>query len=197
MKKSWAGKALKRPVCGRILTGITVFILCTVLWNQCFEMNRWFYVDWMKYQDAKRTAEQIAFELEENFDTSKPVVFTGYYLVPKSIISEAYVAYNTEIYFKMRRLTDLLDKDLLDKFNRGEYGVWVAQTPALSVLDWGIAAFDSTEEMVKFFAMHGLEIVPNMDMELHAKMNVLTTDYPHFPEEGSIVDMGDCIVVHF
>ena len=36
----------------------------------------------------------------------------------------------------MHRLTDFVDEHLLEKFYR-EYGVWVAQTPSLSVLDWG------------------------------------------------------------
>ena len=189
-----------RPACkglpGRCVTGVAVFVLSVVLWNQCFDMNRWFYVDWLKYQDAVRVAEQIATELEKNYDTSKPVVFAGTYAVPEGIIEDAYVPYGSETYFKMRRMTDKIDENLLDKFNR-DYGVWVAQTPALSVIDWAIAAFDSTGEMVKFFAMHGYDLTLCTDMELRDEMNERMADYPHFPEEGSIVDMGDYIVVHF
>ena len=44
-----------------------------------------------------------------------------------------------------------MDPDLLDKYNRGSRGVWVAQTPALSVIDWGRYAFDSDAELVKIF----------------------------------------------
>lgn len=180
-----------------IVSGIAIFCMSVILWNQCYDMNRWFYVDWLKYEDAKETMEQIAYELESKYDVAKPIIFTGFHQAPASIIEDAFVPYTSEEYYKIKRLTDLLDEDLLDKFNRGNYGVWVAQTPALSVLDWGIAAFNSSEQMVKFFAMHGYNIVPNTDTELYEKALLHSIDFPNFPKEGSVVDMGNYIIVHF
>lgn len=193
----WGVNGLKnvrgRKYAGRILA----FVLCVVLWNQCADMNKWFYVDWLKYQDAVNVAERIALELEKNHDTSKPVVFTGTYRVNRNIIQDAYVSYGTDTFYRMKRLTDLVDEHLLEKFYRGEYGVWVAQTPALSVLDWGINAFESDEELVRFFAMHGYSITGNRDQELFQKAMEESAEFPHFPAEGSIADMGDYIIVHF
>jgi len=64
------------------------------------------------------------------------------------------VSYSSPVYYKMKRLADLVDPDLLDKYNRGSRGVWVAQTPALSVIDWGRYAFDSDAVVgSKFFEM--------------------------------------------
>lgn len=172
------------------------FGLCVILWNQCADTNYWFYVDWMKYEDARETADNIAYELEKSFDTSKPVYFAGVHSVPKSIISKAYVDYGSETYFKMLNLTSILDPHLLEKFNR-DYGVWVAQTPALSVLDWGRQAFDNNEEIIRFFSMHGHELVPYYKVETYADIEEEAADMPHFPAEGSIVDKGDYILVHF
>ena len=93
--------------------------------------------------------------------------------------------------------SEKLIEHLLEKFYRGEYGVWVAQTPALSVLDWGINAFESDEELVRFFAMHGYSITGNRDQELFQKAMEESAEFPHFPAEGSIADMGDYIIVHF
>lgn len=180
----------------RIVNGFVCVALLVILWNQCSDMNHWFYVDDMKYRDAVNTADQIAHELEKNFDISKPVIFTGTYSIPKSIIRDAYVDFNTEIYFKMKRITDLIDKDLLDKFNR-EYGVWIAQTPSLSVLEWGRNAFGNDEELIRFFAMHGHQLRPLSDEELYAPAEEYSLTLPSFPEEGAIVDMGDYIIVHF
>lgn len=180
----------------KVVNGCISIALTVILWNQCTDMNHWFYVDDMKYQDAKNTMNQIAYELEKNFDTSKPVVFTGTYRIPKSIIQDAYVEYNTETYYKMKRLADLVDHDLLDKFNR-EYGVWVAQTPSLSVLDWGRYAFDNDEELIRFFSMHGHELQPLLDESLYAPAEEYSLPIPSFPAEGSIVDMGEYIIVHF
>lgn len=179
-------------VCVRALAAA---VLSIVLWNQCTDMNRWFYVDYLKYEEAKNVAAQIAYELESHFDTSKPVIFTGNYEIPRSIIQDAYVEYNSETFYKMYRITSMVDEHLLEKFNRS-YGVWVAQTPALSVIDWGRYAFGDDSELTHFFAMHGHEIKPLLNTE-YAQEESASLALPHFPEEGSIVDRGEYIVVHF
>lgn len=180
----------------RVCRGIAVFALCAVLWNQCYNMNKWFYVDWLKYEAALDTMEQVAFELERNFDTSKPVVFTGNYEIPRDIIADAYVWYGTDTFFKFKRWTDPVDEHLLDKFYR-DYGIWIAQTPSLSVIEWGRYAFGDDSELIRFFAMHGYELKPYTAAENYEALEVFSLDLPEFPREGSIVDVGDCIVVHF
>ena len=181
----------------RAVRGIVSALLCVVLWNQCTDMNKWFYVDVQKYEAAKDYVGQIAYELEKHFDTDKPVVFTGSYEVPESIIGDAYVPIGSETFFKMKRITDMVDEHLLEKFYR-TYGVWVAQTPALSVIEWGRNAFDTDEELVRFFAMHGYELVPMQEEAVYAEAELYSyeMDLPEFPGEGSIVDMGDYIIVH-
>ena len=188
------GKLFSRApkLCG----GLAGFAGIVVLWNQCFDLNRWFYVDWLKYESAVELAGRIADKLEQNYDISKPVVFTGTYQAPRGIIGDAYVGYGTEVYHKMKRWTDMVDEHLLDKFYR-EYGVWVAQTPALSVVDWGINAFGTDEELVRFFAMHGYSIRANTDSERFEAALLYSMDFPGFPQEGAIVDMGEYIIVHF
>lgn len=188
--------AAVRGMLARAAGGAAFVALCAVLWNQCFDMNRWFYVDWMKYEAAKDTVGRIAQELEKSFDTSKPVVFTGKYEVPRAIIADAYVPYGTEVFFKLKRWTDPVDEHLLEKFYRS-YGVWVAQTPELSVIEWGRNAFGDDSELVRFFAMHGYELKPCLETERYSELEVYSLELPCFPETGSIVDIGDCIVVHF
>ena len=181
---------------GHFLERAIVFVLCVILWNQCTDMNKWFYVDDLKYEDAMNTMNHIAYDLEKNFDCSKPIVFTGTYKIPKSIIKDAYVEYGSETYHLMHRLTDFVDEHLLEKFYR-EYGVWVAQTPSLSVLDWGRYAFDNDEELIRFFSMHGHSFQPLLNTELYAPAEEYSLTLPSYPQEGSIVDMGEYIIVHF
>lgn len=179
---------------GKIMTIVSAFLLSVVLWNQCYEMNKWFYVDWLKYESAVNLAGQISLTLEKDFDLSKPVVFIGNYTPPKSIIKDAYVEYGTETFFKMKRLTDPVDEHLLEKFYR-EYGVWVAQTPALSVYEWGVNAFGTDEELARFFAMHGLYVTPNTNPEYFEKASEYFLNMPAFPKEGYIEDRGEYIIV--
>lgn len=57
-----------------------------------------------------KTVDQIAMDLERDFDTSKPVIFTGNYDIPYSIVQDAYVSYSSPVYYKMKRLADLVDR---------------------------------------------------------------------------------------
>lgn len=194
--KAWRKESAAKGAFSRAAGGAVFLVLCTVLWNQCFDMNRWFYVDWMKYQAAVETVGQIAMELEKGFDTSKPVIFTGKYEVPREIIADAYVSYGSETFYKLKRWTDPLDEHLLEKFYRS-YGVWVAQTPELSVIEWGRNAFGDDSELARFFAMHGHELTPYTESENYHEIEVYSLGLPGFPREGSIVDRGDYIIVHF
>ena len=191
-----AEKATGRKIAGGVRV-LAVLVLCVITWNQCMDMTRWFYIDKKKYDVAVNTVDQIAMDLERDFDTSKPVVFTGNYEIPYSIIQDAYVSYGSTTYIKMKRLADRIDPDLLDKYNRGSKGVWVAQTPALSVIDWGRYAFDSDAELVKFFEMHGHRLVALEDISLYAEAEEESLNLPEYPQDGYIVDKGDYIIVHF
>lgn len=189
-------KSQNSRIC-RGVRGIAILVLAVIVWNQCMDMTKWFYIDKQKYDAAVQTVDQIALDLERDFDTSKPVIFTGNYEIPYSIVKDAYVSYGDSKYYKMKRLTDLIDLDLLDKYNRGSKGVWVAQTPALSVIDWGRYAFDSDAELVKFFAMHGHSLVAEEDISMYAEAEEESKNLPEYPQDGYIVDKGEYIIVHF
>lgn len=194
------GNEQERKWCKKLRVGargLTILILMVLVWNQCLDMTRWFYIDEKKYEAAVKTVDQIALDLERSFDTSKPVIFTGNYEIPYSIIQDAYVSYSSPVYYKMKRLADLIDPNLLDKYNRGNKGVWVAQTPSLSVIDWGRYAFDSDTELVKFFAMQGYTLKAQEDVSLYEGAEKESLELPHYPQEGYIVDKGDYIIVHF
>ena len=188
----WKKYQKKWAVCCK---AAVVVILSCILWNQCADMNRWFYVDYQKYEAAKETMYKVAYELEKHFDTSKPIVFTGTYEIPSAIIQDAYVSYSDPAYGWMINMTHWLDEHLLEKFYRSQ-GVWVAQQPSLSVIDWGRNAFDTNQELFKFFEMHGitLRMLEGADYE---QLELDSYSLPEFPKAGSIVDMGDYIVVHF
>lgn len=190
------GRGVHRKLCLGT-RGIAVAVLVVITWNQCMDMTKWFYIDKQKYDAAVKTVDQIALDLERDFDTSKPVIFTGNYEIPYSIIQDAYVSYGDRKYYKMKRLTDIIDPDLLDKYNRGSKGVWVAQTPALSVIDWGRYAFDSDAELVRFFEMHGHRLVACEDIDRYAEAEEESLNLPEYPQDGYIVDKGDYIIVHF
>lgn len=183
-------------VAAKIIHVLSVVAAAVIIWNQCTDLNHWFYVDYQKYEYTKEYMARIAHELERHYDLSKPVIFTGEWENPESLVEDAYVKYGSETFYRMKRITDLVDEHLLEKFYRG-YGVWVAQTPSLSVVSWGKYAFDTDEELVRFMAFHGHTVRPLTDSSYYEEAERYALDLPHFPKEGSIVDMGDYLIVHF
>lgn len=177
---------------GRILTGVVAAVL---IWNQCTDLNHWFYVDYCKYEYTKDYMLRIAQELETNFDTGKPVLFTGNWDNPQSLVADAYVEYGSETFYQMKRITDLVDEHLLEKYYRG-YGVWVVQTPSLTVVSWGKYAFGTDEELIRFLSMHGHSFRPLTDTSLYEEAENYALELPAFPAKGSIVDRGDYILVN-
>ena len=194
--RAGVGRQKIRGVIAKGIVVLYVFISAVILWNQCTNLNKWFYVDYQKYEYTKDYMLRVADELERNFDISKPIVFTGIWENPRSIVADAYVEYSSEDFYRMKRITDLVDEHLLEKFYR-DYGVWVAQTPSLSVVSWGKYAFDTDEELIRFLRLHGHEFRPLLDTSLYEPAEQYALELPSFPMEGSIVDMGDYIIVHF
>lgn len=190
-----AEKYLPKGTALSVAKTVVIVLMSSVLWNQCADMNKWFYVDYLKYEAAKETMNRVVYELEKGFDTSKPVVFTGIYEIPPSITAPAYVEYGTETYFRMLNLTTWLDEHLLEKFYRDQ-GIITAQMPTLSVIEWGRTAFGTDAELVKFFEMHGYRLIPLLDTD-YQEAEERSLSLPSFPQEGSIVDAGEYLIVHF
>lgn len=135
--------------CG-ILMGILMF-------NQCADMNRWFYLDYLKYQNAREVMSQVAHDLEREYDISKPIVFRGGYMVPYEIAKDAYISFSSPEYRWIRTLTDWFDPHLKEKFHAADgRGYVFAETPIVSILQWGVSAFDGTSgQLIEFWRMHG------------------------------------------
>lgn len=195
LRRSRLSAGRGRP--GSFCEAAVIFALCSVLWNQCTDMNRWFYVDYTKYESARETMGRVVYELEKRYGPEdRPVVFTGVYEIPRELIQAAYVPYNSETFYRMKRWTDPVDGHLLEKFYR-DYGVWVAQTPSLSVIEWGRYAFGDDTELARFCHMHGYRLTPYTEGGNYEAAELYSLELPRFPQEGSIVDMGDYIIVHF
>lgn len=178
---------------------VGVALASILLWNQCAEMNQWFYVDYMKYQDARNVMEQVAYDLEKDYDTAKPIVFRGAYYVPYGIAKDAYLEYGSEEYGWIRRIGDLIDPHLVEKYNAEDgHGYAFAETPVNSALRWGVTAFDGTaSQLGNFMKMLGHDFEIEMDLQKIEEAEKLTDNMSHFPETGYIRDCGEYIIVNF
>ncbi len=177
-----------------------VVIAAALLWNQCAEMNQWFYADDLKYQDARNVLEQVAFDLEKGgYDVGKPIVFRGAYFVPYGIAKDAYLSYDSAQYQWILRIGNLVDPHLVEKYNAEDKNGYVfAETPVNSALRWGATAFDGTgRELGNFMRMLGYEFVMETDLAKIEEAQSLTDDMKHFPENGYIKECEEYIIVNF
>lgn len=182
----------------RFCMRVGVALSAVLLWNQCAEMNKWFYVDYLKYQDAKNVMEQVAFDLEKGFDTEKPIVFRGAYMVPYGIAKDAYLEYGSAKYGWICRIGGLIDPHLVEKYNAEDgHGYVFAETPVNSILRWGATAFDGTaSELGNFMKMLGHSFLIETDLQKIDEAEKLTEDMPEFPEAGYIKECGEYIIVN-
>ncbi len=179
------------------LIAVWCVLIGILVYNQAYEMTQWFYVDYMKYEDAKNTVVQISNELEHSYDTEKPIVFVGNYTIPKSIVQKMYVDYETAQYEKIARILDVMDPNLKACFAM-PYGYSLSSEAVYSVFTWGNRAFEGWDkETHDFFAMHGHRFERISKPETVTQIQAEYTNLPGWPMEGSIIETETYIVVHF
>lgn len=191
-----AGYASREIIAKRWVKFLGISIAVIILYHQGYELNKWFYVDYLKYEDAVRYTDEIALELERNYDTDKPILIVGSHNVPYEIVEEGYVPYWSKKYIVAGKIIEWLDPALLELYNT-EYGYAYVQTPFLSVIEWGTTAFHHTDvQLIEFMNMHGHDLTADQTYGHYIEANELITDMPSWPKEGSIVDRGDHILVN-
>lgn len=182
---------------GKKLIAVWCILIGILVYNQAYEMTQWFYVDYMKYEDAQNTVHQIANELERGYDTEKPVVFVGNYTIPHKIVQKMYVPYDTPTYEKIASLLDVMDPNLKACFAMPN-GYSLSSEAVYSVFTWGNHAFEGWDkETHAFFSMHGHEFERISDPEKVREIQAQYNELPGWPKEGSIVETETYIVVHF
>lgn len=182
---------------GKKAVGVWCIAIGILVYNQAFEMTQWFYVDYMKYEDAKNTVNLISYELEKNYDTEKPVVFVGNYTIPEHIVKKMYVPYDSDTYQTIASILDIMDPNLKTCFAM-PFGYSLSSEAVYSVLTWGNIAFEVWDkETHEFFAIHGHEFPRIMEPEACREIQAQYTDLPGWPKEGSIVETEEYIVVKF
>lgn len=174
-----------------------LFLALVLLYRQGYEMNKWLYIDAMKYEDDRRTASAVALEIIKNCDESKPVCVVGSYLTPPSLLDKLYTPSWSKKYMLTEWLVKGVDEDIFDKYNT-PYGYAAAETPQLSLIDWASYAFIGTDrEMIKFWRMNGFTFQEDGNVEHYLYARELMREAPAWPKEGSIVEMDDYIIVNF
>ncbi len=166
---------------------------------QCVDINRWFYVDYEKYVDAREGIYNIADDLNNGYDTSKPVIFVGAYDVPKSVIRNIIIPFDSGRFRILCSVTDPIDVHWKEKYYN-PLGYCFMETPQISILRWGCDAFNHTNgQIIEFLRMHGIdEFHTTDDREVIEKAREYgwNNDLPPAFEDGYITEFDDFILVN-
>lgn len=180
-----------------ILRTLSVFLVLVLLYRQAYEMNKWLYVDAMKYENDKAVMESVALHILENCDAGKPICVIGDYQTPMGLQKAAYCPEWSRKYRLVQRLVNIVDKDLFEEYNTPQ-GYAFAETPRLSFIDWGSTAFYGFDrELIKFWKMHGYEFTEDGNLAHYEEARQLMENGPVWPMEGSIVELDEYIIVNF
>ena len=190
----WEYQKKKRNICVR---SIGLFLAMVLLYQQVYELGKWLYLDARKYEDTKSTLDAVALNILENHDASKPICIIGEYGVPESLLQEGCTPKWSKKYTIVSTLVKIVDEDIFDQYDTKQ-GYLYGETIALSFIDWGSAAFYGFDrEIIKFWKMHGFTFAEDGNLSHYEEAEKYMEDGPVWPEQDSIVEMEEYIIVNF
>ena len=180
--------------------GITVFAVLSaaLVWNQAFETNRNYYVDYLKYEHDKSVLIEIAQKVTWEYGTGATVIFTGSYDPPYELVKHYYALYSSPGFKRVQTIANLSgDPHLIEKYY-SPYGYYFGGEAQFSVIDWGLWAYDRPGvELVHFLQMHGFQLQTTEDETVLQQAQAFAESMPEWPEKGSIAEMEGYVIVNF
>ncbi len=194
---------------------VSVFlaILCI---NQITEINYWFNIEELRYQNEKLTLEQIAYKINSEFDIQKPVVFVGEYSVGGDVEKGTKLQRDSFGYKAITETKELVlsvcikletipgagkkAAEAVRKFlekDEGNTEYFIPQSIGKSYISWSVSAFKEVNtELLKFFSYLGYDYIQGTK-EMYEDALIKAENKPAWPQNGSISDEGEYILVNF
>lgn len=181
---------------GRLLRPAAALLAFVLIFNQAESMNRSFYIDYKKYESTREILTRVAYEVEREYGTGTPIVFTGHYETPHELVADFYVDYSSWQYRYLAAVTDLVDEHLKEKYF-SPYGYSFIGEGSFPFIQWGFDAFDDTNrEMIHFLELHGHSFQTVTDRELLEEACAMGDSMPKWPAEGSVRQEQGYILIH-
>ena len=140
---------------------------------------------------------QVSTQLLLDYDVSKPVVFTGVYGYSHSLYEHTYITNDSKVYHLARQWSEALDITILPE-KEYRYVQKIPEDIISSYITWGAIAFgEPNTELYKFLDYHGINFLKQGTPEMFEEAKQFAQDMPQWPLAGSIVDVGEYIIVNF
>ena len=166
-----------------------IALLLIIVYNQIFLLNKWFYVDYLKYEEDVDRASKIAYDIEKYATLDKPVVFVGEVQESGVVRTYAYLESDSAAFERISWAYRLLGMDEPEEYSTEQNLVWY------SIFDWGVDAFDEPgTELIHFFRYHGYPL-KQADSLMQEQAAEIAEEMSVWPKEGSILETEEYVIV--
>lgn len=174
-----------------ILSGYLILV-------QAMQCDYWLSMNIRRYEEESRVLKNAAQILSEEYDLSKPVAFVGNYQLSRDYLDKVYLTKGTREYRRAEKLSKLIGQSTVrDVVKDGQHFTPRSFTMSQSVINWSLWAFEEPNNLlISYFDYLGYEII-GPTSEILAEALTLGNSMQSFPSQGSIMDMGDYIVLKF
>lgn len=164
-------------------------LLSLLVFHQANDLNHWFVLENNRFENEQATVRQIGYDLRSQFDTDKPVVFIGNYDDNMGKVHFAHtVVSNPAMVSFVNQLRAIVRLEPLKK-------IIIQETNNNSYIGWSTYAWGDFSDLVKFFALYGIDLTAASDDDTQAEARELALDMPAWPADGYIQDAGDYLIV--
>lgn len=170
----------------QIIKNIVLIFIFIIVFYQAKELHKAFYLNYLRYQEEKKTITTIADDLQKNYDTNKPIIFLGSYEIPEFIkkqfdCNEDSWQYKIALRFK------------IDELQQEEI---ITQTTIKPYLNWGMYAFgEPATEVFKWLEMLGYDLKQGT-LEMRQEATEKEKELKEYPEKGYILETENYIIVN-
>lgn len=180
----------------KYLQPVLAVLMVVLVFRHSQQMNRDFYGDYLRYENTKEVLTEIAAQIESEYGTDIPVVFTGHYETPHSLLEDWYVDYSSWQFQMIAKVSDLVDVHLKEKYY-SPYGYSFIGNAQYSYIQWAFEAFDGTNrEMIRFLELHGHSFRTITDENVLDEARSLGESMPTWPQEGSVQMQDGYLLIH-
>jgi len=174
---------------GKTVYAIVLLGGVILIYNQAFQLNKAFYVDYLKYEEDVSTCRQIAYDLEKEATLEKPVVFVGKITDYGTVETYAYLPEDTLRYQWITQIRQMMGSDSENSYSTVQNFVWY------QVFDWGTEAFEGYgTELLRFFKWHGYHL-RQATASMYEDAERYADTMAVWPKEGSILETEEYVII--
>lgn len=175
----------------KFIKSFLIFIIFLLIFYQVKDLHKWFYVNYMRYEEEKNTTLLVCNEIEKNWGMNNSIIVIGEREFSDNIHKYLYLNPNSlkgGIYNKILSVFKIpYDKDAF---------IQTSQTNVNSYLGWAALAFNEPGvEIVKFMNLLGYNF-KYASPEWYDEALEISEGLPLWPKDGSIVKTDNFVLVN-